>query len=497
MPTNFGALPDILLPLDGVGGSQPRRVHAALRDSILVGRLAAGLRLPSSRALADQLGVRRNAVVAAYEQLIGDGLAEARVGAGTFVAARLPCGPVAPAPPPPPPPPLPGRQPFAVGRTLADPALLRHFARLIRQGLATPDLAHFGYGDPRGGMALRQAIAAHLAATRGIVSDPGCIIVTSGTQHGLRLGAEVLLRPGDAAWMEDPGYPAARRTLAAVGARIVPVPVDAAGIDVAEGRRRAPGARLAYVTPSHQFPTGVAMAMARRVELLDWARDAGSFVLEDDYDSEFRFAGPPLTALAGIDRHGRVLYFGSFSKTLFPGLRIGFAVLPPALVERFIAARVVMDRAPPDLLGEAVAGLMTGGAFAAHLRRMRGRYRAARDLVAEVLLRESGGALAVAVPDQGLHLLATLPPSAPPGLAGTIRAAARVEGWLLSETRLESSGLDGFVLGYSGHAPLALKRAAERLGRAAAAACGEATRIADPPGPAAPPPGGWFPPPCR
>ena len=459
------ALLDVPLRIESAGGSQSTRVHAGLRAAILDGRLTAGLRLPSSRALADQLGVRRNAVVVAYELLLSDGLAEARVGEGTYVAAQVPRGPAAPDPVPPPPPP-PGRGPFAVGCTTADPILLRRLGRALRDRVVRADPIDLGYGDPRGNEALRQAIAAHLAATRGVACDPSRILITSGTQQGLRLCADVLLNPGDAVWMEDPGYPAARRTLEALRARLVPVPVDAGGIDVAAGRAREPAARMAYVTPSHQFPTGVTMTMARRLALLDWAQAAGAWIMEDDYDSEFRFAGAPLTALAGIDGQGRVIYLGTFSKTLFPGLRIGFVVVPAALMDRVVAARAVSDRFPSPLMGGALAEVMEGGDFAAHLRRMRTQYRAARDMVAGTLAQASGGRLGIVLPDHGLHLLATLPDRLPPGAAREIQAEAGVEGWLLSETRLVQGGVDGFVIGYSGHDAAALQQAAIRLGKA-------------------------------
>ncbi|ONG50700.1 GntR family transcriptional regulator [Pseudoroseomonas deserti] len=468
MPTTCSELLDLPLKLDGPG-SQAQRLLAALRAAILGGRLTPGLRLPSSRALATQLGLRRNAVVTAYEQLLQEGLAEGRRGAGTYVAAQLPRGPAEAAPPPALS--LPGQVPFALGRTLPDAALLGHFSRLLRQHLKNPSPEHFGYGDPRGSLALRQAIAVHLAASRGVVCDPERILLTSGTQQGLRLCAEALLAPGDAAWIEDPGYPTARRILSAAGARLMPVPVDAAGIDVAAGMARAPAAGLAYVTPSHQFPTGAAMAMPRRLALLDWAQSAGAYVLEDDYDSEFRYAGPPLPALAGIDGGGRVIYLGTFSKTLFAGLRIGFAVLPPALLERVVAARMLTDRFPPSLTAGALAGVIAGGFYAAHLRRMRPRYRAARDLLAATLAEASEGWLRPAVPGQGLHLLAPLPEGLPPGSAGVIRATAGVEGWLLSDTQAAPAGPDGFVLGFSGHPLPALKRAAQRLGAATAVAC--------------------------
>ena len=469
MPTNReirGAVLDLPLPMDS-GGSQSARVHAGLRAAILEGRLAAGLRLPSSRALAEQLGVRRNAVVVAYELLLSDGLAEARIGDGTYVAAQVPRGPATPDRVR-----LPefrsDRGPFAVGCTTPDPIFLRQLGRALRDRVVRADPVDLGYGDPRGQIALRQAIAEHLAAARGMACDPSRILITNGTQQGLRLCAEALLTPGDAVWMEDPGYPTAQRTLRALGARLVPVPVDAQGIDVAAGRAREAAARLAYVTPSHQFPTGVTMTMARRLALLDWARDADAWVIEDDYDSEFRFAGAPLTALAGIDGTGRVIYLGTFSKTLFPGLRVGFVVVPAALMDRVVAVRAVSDRFPSPLIGGALAEVMHSGDFAAHLRRMRTLYRTARDRVAETLTRASGGKLAVDVPDHGLHLLARLPPGVS---AAEIQAEAGVEGWLLSQTRLTPEGPDGFVIGYSGHEAAALKRAAEWLGRAVRRRC--------------------------
>jgi GntR family transcriptional regulator/MocR family aminotransferase len=468
MPTNSvksGLVLDLPLLLHGTSGTQSARVHAGLRAAILGGRLAAGLRLPSSRSLADQLGVRRNAVVVAYEQLLGEGLAEARVGAGTFVAARVPHGPV-PAGPVPALPPVAGRGAFALGRTHPNPVLLRRLGQLVRRSLMEGDPAQFGYGDPRGSERLRQAVAGHLAATRGISCDPGCVLITTGTQAGLRLCIEMLMAPGDRAWMEDPGYPPARRLLEVLGAQLVPVGVDGQGLDVAAGRRQAGDARLAYVTPSHQFPTGVTMSMARRLALLDWAHEAGAWVLEDDYDSEFRFSGAPLTALAGIDGRGRVIYLGTFSKTLFPGLRCGYAVFPPALVERAVAARAMTDRFPPSVLEAPLAQLITEGSFAEHVRQMRKRYRAARDILAEHLVQASGGVLRVRVPDQGLHLVATLPENLPPEAAEWIRGAAEVEARLLSDNRILPGGPDGFVLGYSGHSISALKEAAKRFGHA-------------------------------
>ena len=459
---------DFPLCLAETGGPQPARVHQGLRDAILAGRLAPGSRLPASRALAAQLGMRRNTVVGAYEQLLSDGLVVARIGAGTFVASHVPTGPA-----------LPNHVPatdlapdhgvFALGRTGIDALFLNRLRRAVGNRLRTLDPAHLGYGDPRGGRELRERLAEHLRVSRGVRCDPNHVVLVSGTQHGLQLCLGAVLRPGDAAWMEDPGYPAARRALEAAGARLVPVPVDGNGLVVDAGRRRAPSARVAYVTPSHQFPTGVVMRMDRRIALLEWARDTDAWVLEDDYDSEFRYGGPPLTALAGIDAAQRVIYFGTFSKVLFPGLRMGYVVLPPSLLEPVLAARAALDRFPPSLLEGALTDLIAAGDFSAHIRRMRGRYRAARDAVAETLAAHADGTLQVTVPDQGLHLIARLPPDLPPGAAARIRDAARVQAWLLSETRLDPEPRDGFVLGFSGHEIDALRDGAKRLAKTAAA----------------------------
>ena len=450
--------------LDRSLGSQPLQVHASLRAAILDGRLIAGLRLPSSRYLADQLGVRRNAIVGAYEHLLSDGLLEARVGDGTYVASQLPprldrtveapfalapyrCGA------------------FALGQTHIDPHLLRRLASAARRRISSA--ADLGYADPRGSEALRRQISIHLAASRGIRCDPSCILIVGGTQQGVRLCADALLRAGDLVWMEDPGYPATRATLGAAGMRVVPVPVDADGLDVAAGQRAWPRAKAAYVTPSHQFPTGVTMRMERRIALLAWARAARAWVFEDDYDSEFRYAGPPLTALASIDGNDRVIYIGTFSKTLFAGLRLAYIVLPPAVVERVVLARATHDRFPPCVMGEAIADLMASGTLATHVRRMRARYRLARDAVANALAQSAGDALQVVVPSQGLHMLAYLPAAMARDAPARIREIAKVDAWLVSETRLVRTKRDGFVLGFAGHDIKELTAAAHRLGIAA------------------------------
>jgi GntR family transcriptional regulator / MocR family aminotransferase len=463
-----GAALDLPLRLDRAAGNQALQVYGGLRGAILDGRLAAGLRLPSTRALAQQFGVKRNAVVIAYEHLQSDGLADARTGSGTFVAA-LPAPahktkPVLAAPRSIKPP---AKKPFALGRTYADPQLLRRLAAATRRRIMKTDDTAFGYGDPRGDGTLRREIARYLAASRGFICDPDCVVIVGGIQHGLRLCVEALLQPGDAVWMEDPGYPVACRTLTRAGLKVVPVPVDAEGLDVRAGEKRAGLAKAAYVTPSHQFPTGVTMTMARRIALVEWARSAKAWLLEDDYDSEFRYGGPPLTALAGIGGGDRVIYLGTFSKTLGAGLRLAYMVLPPAALDQVIAVREGHDRFPPSFMAGAVADLMADGVLADHIRRMRRRYRTSRDATVAALERAAGGALTIVSPQQGLHLLALLPDGLPVDAAGEIRTRAGVEIWLLSETRLKATGADGFILGFGGHDVAELTAAATALGHAA------------------------------
>jgi GntR family transcriptional regulator/MocR family aminotransferase len=226
-------------------------------------------------------------------------------------------------------------------------------------------------------------------------------------------------------------------------------------------------ARAAYVTPSHQFPSGVTMSMRRRVELLEWAEDAGAWIFEDDYDSEFRYAGPPLTALAGLSST-RVIYLGTFAKTLFPALRIGYVVLPPDAVGRVLSARAAIDRFPPAFMQDAISDLMADGTVSAHLRRMRKLYREARDLLARTLVEESGGVLTATIPEQGLHMVVRLPPELGREAGLAIRERAGVDAMLLSETQNTVAGPDAFILGFSGFVPAELSGAARSLARAAA-----------------------------
>jgi GntR family transcriptional regulator/MocR family aminotransferase len=476
IPTNSSPAPrKAELPLDlsgshiSPGASSQHRLYQALCHAITGGIATPGEPLPPSRALARQTGFRRNAVTSAYERLIADGFAVATVGSGTYVAARIPArvtdrrktSIVIDAP---------QSGALALGCTHIDERALQRFRSFAGRRMRAFGAEHLQYGDPRGSRELRTAIADHLLSARGLRCDPDQIMLTSGTQHALRIVLGAILKPGDQVWCEDPGYPAARRAVEHCGQRPVSVPVDSSGMIVARGRTLAPAAGAAYVTPSHQFPLGVQMSMPRRLELLDWARDADAFVFEDDYDSEFRYDGAPLLSLAGIDHLQRVVYMGTFAKTLFPGLRIGYCALPERLVGAVTTARAAHDRFPGTLLEGAVADMLNSGAFAANLRKVRGIYREARDLLAMTLAKSSDGCLSVPIPSQGLHLVARFAPATDPLIAAKAKTDAGVGGCLLAETCHRVRPLPGYVLGFAGHPVPQLVASAERLAKSSLAA---------------------------
>jgi GntR family transcriptional regulator/MocR family aminotransferase len=456
-----------------------RQVYAAISSSIVDGRLPAGVRLPASRELAHQLGLSRTVIVTAYEQLLAEGYATGRIGSGTYVAPDLPERPArlakalktgrttryaAPR--------LAGKvdvtlqsddRPFNLGRTLIDQRTADQWRRLSARALRAMSKSHLGYGDPRGSAPLRAAIAAYLADARGVRCDPEQIIVTSGTQHALDLVERVLLPAGSEAWIEEPGYPLTREVLAAGGVTTRPVRVDAQGIDVAAGIAAAPRARAAFITPSHQFPTGVVLSMARRLELIAWAGASDAWIVEDDYASEFRYGGRPIAALQGLDDTQRTLYVGTLNKALFPGLRAGYLVVPERLLPAFVTARYLMDRQPPALQQEVLAEFIAQGHLASHIRRMRALYRDQRDRLVATLRRRAGDRLDVEAPDQGMHLVAYLRP----GMSDTaVEQAALADGVVvraLSRLYVKARPRQGLLLGFSGYPASTIAGAAGRL----------------------------------
>ncbi|GAA0518452.1 GntR family transcriptional regulator [Paractinoplanes deccanensis] len=401
---------DLIIP---PGGSKTVAVYRALREAIVDGRLPAGSRLPASRALAADLGIARGSVAGAYERLAAEGYLAARVGAGTFVAAvatsrsspkrgslrprkgwtfePLPTSGGAAVP----------RYDFRVG--IPDAGLFPFDAwrrllvaetRLRANSLGT-------YAEPSGHPALRAAIARHLGMARGIPAGAGDVVVTNGTQHALDLIGRVLITPGDVVAVEDPGYPPARRLFASLGARVVGVPVDAEGLVVAA----IPAAStVVYATPAHQFPLGRAMSPRRRRELLDWAGRRSVAIVEDDYDSEFRFSARPLEPLYSLDTAGRVLYAGTFSKSMLPSLRTGFLLAPPGLRDALVAARQMGDGHGQPAVQAALARFIDDGLLARHVRRAGKAYAQRRDAMMRHLIGRPG--LSVILSAAGLHMAA-------------------------------------------------------------------------------------------
>jgi len=471
-------------PLDR-GSALPlsRQLATALRRAIAEGSFGAGARLPSTRALAAELGLARSTVVTVFEQLAAEGYIAARPGSGYFVPealididdrARGNAGVGAGASRPisrqagllaglaAPPPKLP--RPFDLGHAEIDGRFIATWKRLAARALSGRSRLSWSYGDPQGEAGLRQAIAEYLAAARGVRCRPEQLVVTAGTQQGLSLAARVLLDPGDTAWVEDPCYRSAVDILRAAEARIVPLPVDQHGLDItAAAREQSDPPRLVYTTPSRQYPLGMAMPLARRMALLAWAETAGAWIIEDDYESEFQQPARMLPSLQGLDRAGRVIYLGTFSKLLFPSLRLGYAVLPEDLVRPFTAARHLADRQSSGLLQAIMTDFILDGHFARHLRRMRSLYAERQDFLVEQVARRLGGLLDIGPRESGMYLVAWLPPDRSDRAAAAALAAAGISALPLSALTLATARPPGLVLGYTGHGEAAMARAVERM----------------------------------
>ena len=280
--------------------------------------------------------------------------------------------------------------------------------------------------------------------------DPSQILVTTGSQQGIQLSAQVLLNANDRVWMEEPGYPGARQALLTAGVQLVPVPVDHQGLKVAEGLRRARHARAAYITPSHQYPLGVTMGAARRMELLHWASQSGAWIIEDDYDSEYRFGDHPIPALQGLDAAARVIYVGTFSKVMFPALRLGYVVVPKDLAEAFATARDANDQFSSTLYQAVMADFIREGHFARHIRRMRMLYMERRTALVNAIQQHLGDALEVIGAEAGMHLVAMLPPGVDDDAVSKRAAAAGLSVMPLSSCYAKSPARGGLILGYGG-----------------------------------------------
>jgi GntR family transcriptional regulator/MocR family aminotransferase len=437
------------------------QIAKRLRSAIATGALTSGARLPSARTLSAQLGVARGTIDAAYDLLAGEGAIEPRGAAGTVVSAQVNGVATAPAqralglgrprvaaPTTP--------LPFQRGLPALDAFPRKLWSALTAKAARAISEADLAYPDACGSMALREEIVAYLGLARGIASAPHQVLVTTGYQGALTLVRQALLRPGDAVWVEDPGHPPASQALEVGGASLVPVPVDAEGMRVAAGVAAAPKARLAVVTPTHQSPLGVSLSLPRRLALLAWAEEARAWVLEDDYDAEFRYTGPTPPSLKSLDRGERALFAGSFSKTLFPGLRLGYLVVPDSLIETMTRAARLITRGPPLLEQNVTAAFMARGHFARHVKRMRGLYARRRAALAEAL----SGHFPVELAAGGMHLLVRLPDGiddgevarhalaaglAPMGLSGLSIAHHPGHGLLLGFTNVREEDAAGLV----------------------------------------------------
>lgn len=468
-----------------------KQLYEELRQSILSGRLAAGTRLPSTRTIANELGVSRNTVLNAFAQLLAEGYLDSQVGDGTYVIDTLPeellhtrtendraARAVNT-----------GRRLSKRGQVMAETSvhLFNHrgIPHAFRPGLPAFDefpvelwarlhsryWKHMPrelltYGEAGGYPPLRQAIADYLSAARGVCCTAEQVIIVAGSQQALDVATRILLDPGDAAWMEDPGYPGARATLQAAGANVIPVPVAADGLDVAAGIQRCPSPRVIYLTPSHQNPLGVTMSLSRRLALLEHASRVGAWLLEDDYASEYRYISRPVAALQGLDHDNRVIYIGTFSKVLLPSLRLGYLVVPPDLIHAFTAAHAAANFHAPTLDQAVLADFITEGHFARHIRRMRVLYQQRQAALIEAAERELGGLLEVHEAECGLQLVGWLPEGVHDDMAVSAARRYGVESRALSFYSIEPPERGGLLLGYAFVTESEIAEGAKQLGKA-------------------------------
>lgn len=434
------------------------QLYRRFRDAIAAGKLQPGDRVPSIRSLASELSIARGTVEQAYQMLIGEGYFLARGPAGTIVSPRLdgagtsgqahharaytPQSARQQATPD-------ETEPFQFGLPALDAFPRKTWARLAGRSLRVLDTAAMRYPDPAGYEPLRHAIAAYLGISRGIVCSHDQVFITAGYRGALELVCRTLLQSGDVGWHEDPGYVYARDFLLRAGMNLVPVPVDDEGLCLRTAQQQADGARFALVTPTHQCPTGVALSLPRRLELLKWATRQQAWIIEDDYDSEFRYHGRPLPALKSLDQDDRVLYASTFSKVLFPGLRLGYLVVPESHIERFRdSARHLSG--PGSILPQAtVAAFMEEGHFARHLRKMRVLYAQRQRWLMDALTQTFGTELSIVKHAGGTHLLAMLPAARSDR---DFAAAAQSHGLAvqaLSRWRVSASNPGGVLLGFA------------------------------------------------
>ena len=470
------------------GLSLHRQLYRALREAILTGQLKPGIRLPSTRALAQDLGVSRNTISNAYDQLITEGYLESKVGSGTRVTRTLPeeilhvqgnrqsltTDPLQSQAKPR----LSERGTLIVQIPFLEKSKPRAFSpalpamdafpfklwgKLSTESWQTLTADDFGYGSALGYRPLREAIATYLQTTRGVRCTPEQIIITNGAQQAISLSMTLLLNRGDQAWLENPSFNGVKAALRSASAQMIPVSVDSEGLDVDEALAKAPQARLAFISPSHQFPLGVTMSLSRRLKLLQWAQENEAWVLEDDYDSAIRYAAYPLAALQGLDTNGRVIYIGTFSKVLFPAIRIGYMVVPPNLIEPFRAARAHADRGS-TLLGQvALAKFIADGHLARHIRRTRSLYAERQKVFIKMVQSHLADMLTVEANDTGLHLVGWLPEGTDDYRVSQTLQAHGIDAPALSSYAIDPLPYSGLVMGYTVTTPDEIIAAVKRM----------------------------------
>lgn len=482
------------IQLDGENPHTPlyRQIYEAIRTAILSGEFHAETKLPATRALAQNLGVSRLTVVNAYEQLFAEGYLEGKQGAGTFVAAKLPedllntaqtgakkretksNAPLNLSPF--------GEklisedaekmrretavefQPFQNGLTAIDEFPFDVWGKIAQKYHKNPPRKMLGYGDSQGYAPLREAVAAHLKSARGVNCTAEQVVITSGAQQALDLAARIFLSDKDSFVVEDPCYLEARNSFAATGAKLIAARVDAEGLNAAKIPKAGDRAKLVYVTPSRQYPLGYTMSLPRRLALLDWANRKNAWIIEDDYDSEFRYAGRPLASLQGLSESNRVIYVGTFSKTIFPSLRIGCAVVPPELVGVFSNARAMNDVHSSVVEQAILADFISEGHFARHVRRMRTLYETRRNVLLEECEKYLKNLLEVERADAGMHLVGWLPEGSNAAEISRRAAEQNLKLKLISTYYIKKSVLrDGFILGYTAFDERQIRHAVKKL----------------------------------
>ncbi|HTI13729.1 MAG TPA: PLP-dependent aminotransferase family protein [Dictyobacter sp.] len=474
-----------------------QQIYDHLREAILNGSLPAGSRLPSTRLLARNLGVSRTTVLVAFEQLLYEGYIRGSTGSGTYVEDVLPDELLLSS--------LPTTQsqhsaqdiqPFAGlsqrGQVIAsttvapnqdwDPQIVnrafrpgipalnefpwKQWSQLVTRLQRTIPPELFSYSDPAGYLPLRREIAAYAHAARGVHCSAEQVIIVAGSQQAINLAAQLLLDPGDEVWIEDPCYLGSRSALLSNGAHLLPIPVDRDGIDVTYGIINHPSARMVYVTPSHQYPLGATMSLARRLALLRWAQRTGAWILEDDYDGEYRYTGHPLASLQGLDRSERVLYLGTFSKVLFPGLRLGYLIVPPVLVDAMSAAHATADRQSPIFAQCVLTDFFTGEHFSRHVRRMRSLYAERQAILVEAAERSLKGYLTLPAAESGMHLVGTLPAQVEDTEVLRIASKYNVVASPLSRYYLHQPAQQGLILGYTAFDEQQIRHGIQHLAQA-------------------------------